>query len=227
MDPSSVGAGDPAALRRRGFLGGVLAVCGGCLVTACGTAEPTAGAASSAAPTSAASSATAARTKRPKPTSSPSRDARPSKKATREPSPSQSQTTEPQPTTSASTREPRPTDDPTTKEPKPTKSSSTPKPTDPSEGSIVRTKDVPVGGGVVVSAFDVVVTQPTSGDFRAFAARCTHRGCLLGPVSSAEIRCPCHSSRFSIEDGSPIYGPAPTALPSVPITVDKGYVYPA
>jgi nitrite reductase/ring-hydroxylating ferredoxin subunit len=126
-----------------------------------------------------------------------------------------------------STREPRPTDDPTTKEPRPTHSSSSPKPTDPSEGAIVRTKDVPVGGGVVVTTYDVVVTQPTSGDFRAFAARCTHRGCLLGPVSSGEIRCPCHSSRFSIDDGSPIYGPAPTALPTVAITVDKGYVYPA
>ncbi|MFZ0325076.1 MAG: Rieske (2Fe-2S) protein [Actinomycetes bacterium] len=90
----------------------------------------------------------------------------------------------------------------------------------------MRTRDVPVGGGVVVSSYNVVVTQPTSGDIRAFEAHCTHRGCLLGPVSAGEIHCPCHSSRFSIVDGSPVFGPAPSALPTVAIRVAYGYVYP-
>jgi Rieske Fe-S protein len=92
---------------------------------------------------------------------------------------------------------------------------------------LLRTKDVPVGGGAVVSTANVVVTQPTAGDFRAFDARCTHRGCLLGPVTAGEIRCPCHSSRFSIVDGAPVFGPAPTALPTVAIRVADDYVYPA
>ena len=80
--------------------------------------------------------------------------------------------------------------------------------------------DVPVGGCFVVSAAKVVVTQPTEGDFKAFSAVCTHQGCLVETSSDGEIPCPCHSSRFSLEDGSPISGPATASLAAVEITVD-------
>jgi Rieske Fe-S protein len=80
--------------------------------------------------------------------------------------------------------------------------------------------DVPVGGCLVVTGAKVVVTQPTEGDFKAFTAVCTHQGCLVETSSDGEIPCPCHASRFSLEDGSPTSGPATAALAPVEITVD-------
>ncbi|WP_183098156.1 Rieske (2Fe-2S) protein [Nocardioides pelophilus] len=78
-------------------------------------------------------------------------------------------------------------------------------------GEGIATSEVPVGGGLVLSDEQVVITQPTAGDFRAFTAVCTHAGCLVARVST-EIECDCHSSRFSIEDGSVVGGPAPSPL---------------
>ena len=80
--------------------------------------------------------------------------------------------------------------------------------------------DVPVGGCFVVQDAKVVVTQPTEGDFKAFTAVCTHQGCLVETSTEGDIPCPCHSSKFSLEDGSPVSGPATSALAPVEITVD-------
>ena len=80
--------------------------------------------------------------------------------------------------------------------------------------------DVPVGGCLVVPDAKVVVTQPTEGDFKAFTAVCTHQGCLVETSTEGDIPCPCHSSKFSLEDGSPVSGPATSALAAVEITVD-------
>ncbi|CAB4961802.1 unannotated protein [freshwater metagenome] len=80
--------------------------------------------------------------------------------------------------------------------------------------------DVPVNGCLVVPDAKVVITQPTEGDFKAFTAVCTHQGCLVETSSDGEIPCPCHASRFSLEDGSPLGGPATAALAAVEITVD-------
>jgi Rieske Fe-S protein len=86
--------------------------------------------------------------------------------------------------------------------------------------ALASTSDVPVGGCFVVSAAKIVVTQPTEGEFKAFTAVCTHQGCLVESSSDGEIPCPCHSSRFSLADGSPQSGPASAALAAVEITVD-------
>jgi Rieske Fe-S protein len=80
--------------------------------------------------------------------------------------------------------------------------------------------DVPVGGCFVVAASKIVVTQPTEGEFKAFTAVCTHQGCVVESSSDGEIPCPCHDSRFSLEDGSPLSGPATNPLAEVGITVD-------
>jgi len=79
--------------------------------------------------------------------------------------------------------------------------------------------DVPVGGGVVYADQEVVVTQPTEGDFLGFTAICTHQGCTVGDVSDGTINCPCHGSMYSIEDGSVVGGPAPAPLASENVSV--------
>ncbi len=75
--------------------------------------------------------------------------------------------------------------------------------------------DVPVGGGTILADQEVVVTQPTKGQFKAFTAICPHQGCTVTKVEDGEIVCPCHGSRFSIEDGANTEGPNGTAAGSV------------
>jgi len=85
---------------------------------------------------------------------------------------------------------------------------------------LVATTDVPEGGGVILAKEQVVVTQPTAGEFACFSSICTHQGCEVGDVNGGTINCPCHGSQFSIEDGSVVTGPAAAPLPEVNVTVD-------
>jgi nitrite reductase/ring-hydroxylating ferredoxin subunit len=84
---------------------------------------------------------------------------------------------------------------------------------------------VPVGGGVILGQQNVVVTQPTKGQFEGFSATCTHQGCILANVSAGTINCTCHGSQFSIKDGSNVAGPlgspagSVAPLPKVPVKV--------
>lgn len=91
----------------------------------------------------------------------------------------------------------------------------------PSAGSeaLTSTGDVPVGGGVILADAKVVVTQPAAGTFKAFSSTCTHNHCQLSGFTGGRITCPCHGSTFSIADGSPNGGPAPSPLPEVAIKV--------
>ena len=82
------------------------------------------------------------------------------------------------------------------------------------------TADVPVGGGVVLTRQKLVVTQPTKGDFKGFSAICTHQGCPVATVENGTINCPCHGSKFSVEDGSVASGPATRPLAAKKIAVD-------
>ena len=86
--------------------------------------------------------------------------------------------------------------------------------------ALASTSDVPVGGCFVVAASKIVLTQPTEGDFKAFTAVCTHQGCIVESSTEGDIPCPCHMSKFSLEDGSPQSGPASAPLAAVEITVD-------
>ncbi|MCW2795061.1 Rieske (2Fe-2S) protein, partial [Nocardioides sp.] len=85
--------------------------------------------------------------------------------------------------------------------------------------ALTTASDVPVGGGTIFANQNVVVTQPTAGEFKGFSATCTHQGCTVGSVSDGTINCPCHSSMFSITDGSVQGGPAPSPLPEVQLSV--------
>ena len=95
---------------------------------------------------------------------------------------------------------------------------------DSSGGSSVSAADVPVGGGMILKDQKVVVTQPAKGDFKAFTAVCTHKGCTVAKVEGGLIMCPCHGSKFSIEDGSRKAGPAQAALASKKVTVEGGQI---
>ncbi|MFJ9630232.1 Rieske (2Fe-2S) protein [Streptomyces sp. NPDC101175] len=85
---------------------------------------------------------------------------------------------------------------------------------------LVKTSDIPVGGGKILKDQKVVVTQPKKGEFKAFSAICTHQGCTVNAVANGTIDCPCHGSKFDIADGSVAGGPAPKPLPAEPITVE-------
>jgi Rieske Fe-S protein len=85
--------------------------------------------------------------------------------------------------------------------------------------ALTSTADVPVGSGVILADAKVVVTQPTAGTFKAFSSTCTHNHCQLSGFTGGRITCPCHGSTFSITDGSPNGGPAPSPLPEVAIKV--------
>ncbi|MEU8799979.1 Rieske (2Fe-2S) protein [Spirillospora sp. NPDC048819] len=79
--------------------------------------------------------------------------------------------------------------------------------------------EIPVGGGKVFEDAKVVVCQPAQGEFKAFSATCTHRGCSVGSVSGGMINCPCHGSKFKITDGSVASPPADEPLEEKKITV--------
>ena len=84
---------------------------------------------------------------------------------------------------------------------------------------LATTDQIEVGGGTIFADQQVVVTQPSQGDFKGFSSTCTHQGCTVGSVSDGQINCPCHGSQFSIEDGSVTTGPATTGLPEVQLDV--------
>lgn len=89
----------------------------------------------------------------------------------------------------------------------------------PSTFVIGPASEVPVGGGAKFKAgeTEVFVTQPTSGQFRAFDARCTHAGCAVTAVVMQEIECPCHGARYDFDTGDVVSGPAPKALGKISI----------
>lgn len=82
--------------------------------------------------------------------------------------------------------------------------------------------DIPVGGGVIYPAVDVVVTQPEPGEFLGFTAVCPHQSCLVGEVTTEGILCRCHGSAFAPEDGRVLSGPAVSGLARVDIRVENG-----
>jgi Rieske Fe-S protein len=79
--------------------------------------------------------------------------------------------------------------------------------------------DVPVGGGAIFAASQMVVTQPTEGQFHGFRAVCTHQGCPIASVDSGTINCSCHGSKFALDSGEPRNGPATRALTAREVTV--------
>ena len=84
---------------------------------------------------------------------------------------------------------------------------------------LASTADIPVGGGKVLTAQKIVITQPQAGSFHAFTAICTHQGCIVDAVGAGTIDCPCHGSKYSAVNGSVVNGPATLPLAAVSIKV--------
>jgi nitrite reductase/ring-hydroxylating ferredoxin subunit/uncharacterized membrane protein len=70
----------------------------------------------------------------------------------------------------------------------------------------LRTGELAVGRG---KWFDVLLYRDES-RIHAMLDRCTHRGCALhrGTTDGVTVTCPCHGSRFRLEDGALMKGPA-------------------
>ena len=91
-------------------------------------------------------------------------------------------------------------------------------------GAVAAVADVPVGGGIVLAAQDLVVTQPVAGTFKGFSATCTHQGCKVNEVAGGTINCPCHGSKFAVANGAPTAGPASRPLPEKAVAVQGSSV---
>lgn len=81
---------------------------------------------------------------------------------------------------------------------------------------------VPGGCSKLFRERKLVVSQSSKGEFEAFSAVCTHRGCVPDRVEKDEGNCPCHGSRFDATTGKVLQGPATTPLPRIPVREEGG-----
>lgn len=96
---------------------------------------------------------------------------------------------------------------------------------EPGPGTVLATTDqIPVGGGIVLSERQLVITQPSQGAYKAFSAVCTHQGCLVSTPTNGSIPCNCHGSRFDAATGEVTGGPAPSPLAEVAVTVEGNQI---
>jgi len=75
------------------------------------------------------------------------------------------------------------------------------------------------------SRFNRLVVGRTGSEVFAFTAICTHDGCDVTDWLADEhvLSCPCHYSKFDPKDGGRVKdGPAPRALPQLPLKVVDG-----
>jgi Rieske Fe-S protein len=122
----------------------------------------------------------------------------------------------------AETEEEPPAEDPPAEDPPAEEEPADDEPAEEPAGgeALAKTGDIPVGGGVVLADQKLVVTQPAAGEFKAFSALCTHKGCPVKDVADGTITCPCHGSKFSAADGSVTAGPATKPLEAKEVTVE-------
>ena len=92
-------------------------------------------------------------------------------------------------------------------------------------GALASTSEIPVGSGMIFAARQVVVTQPTAGEYKAFTAVCTHMGCIVNQISDGTIDCPCHGSEYSIKTGAVVRGPAPLPLAAKKIKITGDSIF--
>jgi nitrite reductase/ring-hydroxylating ferredoxin subunit len=91
--------------------------------------------------------------------------------------------------------------------------------------------ELPEGRGVSVAAREGRALVVRSGEHVfALADRCTHQGAPLsrGPVAItdalAAVTCPAHGSRFALDDGRVLRGPATLPVAAYEVRVEDGVV---
>jgi Rieske Fe-S protein len=104
-----------------------------------------------------------------------------------------------------------------------TQSGGTPVAEIPEGAPIARVADVSRGSAVEFT--DAQLQQPAvlvhleDGDFAAYSAVCTHRGCTVN-YRDGKLACPCHGSVFDPAQGAAVEaGPASRPLPEIPVEV--------
>ena len=66
----------------------------------------------------------------------------------------------------------------------------------------------------------------TAGGYAAYSKVCTHAGCMVSERENGTLVCPCHFAKYDPTRGAEVTGgPAPRALPQLPITLSSdGYL---
>lgn len=106
-----------------------------------------------------------------------------------------------------------------------------PKKSAPSGSAIVAASSLAVGTGKPF--VDPKTRRPAwlvhvaPNQFAAFSAVCTHAGCTVNfDPSSEHFVCPCHGGTYDAKTGRVLGGPPFSPLPSIPVQVRNGEVYP-
>jgi thiosulfate dehydrogenase [quinone] large subunit len=91
---------------------------------------------------------------------------------------------------------------------------------------VAQASDVPVGTSVAITLPSTgdpgIIVQTAPGNFVGYDSICPHAGCLVTYSGAANLFvCPCHQSKFNVDTGDVISGPAPTGLTPVTITQSK------
>ena len=87
---------------------------------------------------------------------------------------------------------------------------------------VASAKNVSSAGKISVKAGGKeIMLAAVKGKFYAIGNKCTHMGCKLseGEMDGENVTCPCHSSMFSLKDGTVVKGPAKKAEPSFKVKV--------
>jgi Rieske Fe-S protein len=88
-----------------------------------------------------------------------------------------------------------------------------------------------VGGAVVVAVPEVesvggkiIVVRSAENTYNAIAAKCTHKGCIIGyDADNKRFECPCHGSQYGL-DGSVLHGPTVKPLQAYSVSIANGIV---
>lgn len=95
-------------------------------------------------------------------------------------------------------------------------------------GAIAQESEVPTGSAVKFQegGDPAVLVHLDSGEFVAYSAVCTHKGCTVAyNAESGTLDCPCHGSVYDPSEGAAVQqGPAPRPLPEISIEVSGGEV---
>jgi len=90
-----------------------------------------------------------------------------------------------------------------------------------------RASELPPGSGRVfpLGTQPAILVHTPDGEWRAFAARCTHLSCTVRYQQDlGMLLCPCHDGRFDLT-GKNVGGPAPRPLPQHTVVLKGDEVY--